>query len=400
MTDQSRAPIDLVAAIDAEVESLGRELAEIELLVGQARTEATRHEQKRAVVAEKFAGATSSSRADPSELADLNDQVVRLTRRAAVMEAQADVLEGKATTLLRYRDGLASVREHVAALTGRLAVPGEYPAGVPVGVGGQSGVDPDEMADWTPTAIKRLMQAAQEDLRRDISRAMHDGPAQSLTNIVLQAQILERLFESDRDAARTELQELVAMVQRTLEATKTFIFDVRPMVLDDLGLVPTLRRVARDRSRRAHLPVDFDSLGADRRLSMELETAVFRIVDEAVAAYAELHAGRIGIGLDWGERELGVAVEAASAARPEPVAVLPGPSADLPPALAAFLEDRRAKPPEEVRIGLPADIRREIADRAAAVGGHIIAPGDGPVLRFSVPLPPPPVEDTEGGEAG
>ena len=74
------------------------------------------------------------------------------------------------------------------------------------------------------------------------------------------------------------------MVQRTLEATKTFIFDVRPMVLDDLGLVPTLRRVARDRSRRAQVPVEFDSLGTDRRLPMELESAVFRIVDESVAA--------------------------------------------------------------------------------------------------------------------
>ena len=256
------------------------------------------------------------------------------------------------------------------------------------------------MADWTPTAIKRLMQAAQEDLRRDISRAMHDGPAQSLTNIVLQAQILERLFESDRDAARTELQELVAMVQRTLEATKTFIFDVRPMVLDDLGLVPTLRRVARDRSRRAHLPVDFDSLGADRRLSMELETAVFRMVDEAVAAYAELHAGRIGIGLDWGERgarggRRGGFSGATGARRRPPRPIR------RPPACARGLpRGSPRQPPEEVRIGLPADIRREIADRAAAVGGHIIAPGDGPVLRFSVPLPPPPVDDTEGGEAG
>ena len=75
------------------------------------------------------------------------------------------------------------------------------------------------------------------------------------------------------------------MVQQTLEATKTFIFDVRPMVLDDLGLVPTLRRAARERGRRAGVEVAFDSLGPDRRLPMDLESGLFRMIDEAMAAY-------------------------------------------------------------------------------------------------------------------
>ena len=134
--------------------------------------------------------------------------------------------------------------------------------------------------------VGRVILAAQEDLRRDIARAMHDGPAQSLTNIVLQAQIVERLLERDPSAAAAEVRELTAMVQRTLEATKAFIFDVRPMVLDDLGLVPTLRRVARDRSRRAGVPVEFESLGTDRRLPMELESAIFRIAAATSVSYA------------------------------------------------------------------------------------------------------------------
>ena len=98
-----------------------------------------------------------------------------------------------------------------------------------------------------PTAVSRIVLSAQEDLRREIAKAMHDGPAQSLTNIVLQAQIVERLMATDTARARTEVGLLIAMVQQTLDATKSFIFDVRPMVLDDLGLVPTLRRSARDR---------------------------------------------------------------------------------------------------------------------------------------------------------
>ena len=141
--------------------------------------------------------------------------------------------------------------------------------------------------------MSRLLLDAQEDLRREIARAMHDGPAQSLTNIVLQAQIVERLVATDPARAGDEVRQLVAMVQQTLEATKTFIFDVRPMVLDDLGLVPTLRRAARERGRRAGVPVDFDSLGPERRLPMDLESGLFRILDEAMAAYLSARAERV-----------------------------------------------------------------------------------------------------------
>ncbi len=81
------------------------------------------------------------------------------------------------------------------------------------------------------------------------------------------------------------------MVQQTLDATKSFIFDVRPMVLDDLGLLPTLRRAARERGRRVGIPVEFDSMGQDRRLSMDLESGLFRMVDEALSAYLGLASG-------------------------------------------------------------------------------------------------------------
>ena len=102
-----------------------------------------------------------------------------------------------------------------------------------------------------PPGVSRMILTAQEDMRREIARQMHDGPAQSLTNIVLQAQIVDRLMTKAPDNAHAEVHQLIAMVQRTLDATKTFIFDVRPMVLDDLGLVPTLRRTASERSRRS-----------------------------------------------------------------------------------------------------------------------------------------------------
>jgi hypothetical protein len=235
-----------------------------------------------------------------------------------------------------------------------------------------------------------VILAAQEDLRRDIARAIHDGPAQSLTNIVLQAQIVERLLERDPAAARAEVQELIAMVQRTLEATKAFIFDVRPMVLDDLGLVPTLRRVARDRSRRAGVPVEFESLGSDRRLPMELESSIFRIADESVACLAGGHPEKVVLTLDWAE-ELEVAVRAIYPASSE---VAPEePRADMPAALRAMVDESRARAAAHGSVAvLTTAIRREIDERAAAAGGRVEFAGDGRGVTARFPLPAAPAD--------
>jgi two-component system sensor histidine kinase DegS len=387
MTDASTtppgagAPTTLAETLDRELEGLARELTEIEMLVGQSRTEAGRHEQKRVQAAERLAGLGVGT--PPADLAEANAQLVTLTRRAAVMEAQLDVLAGKQKTLERYRDGLARVREAVGASMADApgTVAGDAEAH-DVASSGSSAV-----ASAAP-GVGRVILAAQEDLRRDIARAMHDGPAQSLTNIVLQAQIVERLLERDPAAAAAEVRELTAMVQRTLEATKAFIFDVRPMVLDDLGLVPTLRRVARDRSRRAGLPVEFESLGTDRRLPMELESAIFRVADESVAALVGGQPEKVVLTLDWGE-ELEVAVRAVYPASSE-VAV-EEPRADMPAALRAMVDESRARAAAHGLIAvLTPTIRREIDERAAAAGGRAEFGDDGRGVTARFPLPAAP----------
>jgi signal transduction histidine kinase len=213
---------------------------------------------------------------------------------------------------------------------------------------------------------------------------MHDGPAQSLANIVLQAQIVDRIIERDPSAGRAEVRELVAMVQRTLEATKSFIFDLRPMVLDDLGIVPTLRRAAGDRSRRAKVPIAFESLGADRRLPMDLESAVFRVAEEALAGLAGGGSERVVLTLDWRDSELAVTVEAV---HPAPVQEAePGP--EVPEALRAMIGERRAKAAaRKAGGGLSTAVRQEIRERAAAAGGQVEIGADGRSLTARFPLP-------------
>jgi two-component system sensor histidine kinase DegS len=369
----------------AELEGLERELAEIGLLVTQARTEAGRQETRRAQGAEKLA----ASKGDANEAAELATQLVTLTKRASVMEAQVEVLEGKQRALTRYRDALAG---YAAAL--RTLADGVGETWMPVGAAKPATegdtVSAEADAAALPPAISRVVLAAQEDLRREIARSMHDGPAQSLTNIVLQAQIVDRLLDRDPAAAKPELALLVGMVQQTLEATKSFIFDVRPMVLDDLGLVPTLRRTARERGRRAGLAVGFDSVGMDRRLGVDTESALFRIVDEALAAFIEREPERIAVGLDWGERlRVEVSASRASIAAELEEAAAPAPGADVPPALAAMIEDRRARARASAPgpVQLPATTWREIQGRARTIGATAELLDDGGRLVIETPLP-------------
>jgi two-component system, NarL family, sensor histidine kinase DegS len=388
-TDPATRPATGVEALSARLAddllTLDKELGEIDLLVSQAKTEAGRHETRREAAAGKLAGL--SEHADQKERLEQSTALIGLTQRAALMQTQVEVLDGKRRVLARYRDAIA---EYLLALEG-----------VDPSKAGGAG-DPDAPMD---PAVARLLMGAQEDLRREIARQMHDGPAQSLTNIVLQAQIVERLVGSDPERAASEVGQLVGMVQQTLDATKTFIFDVRPMVLDDLGLVPTLRRATRERSRRADVPVDFESMGQDRRLPMDLESGLFRMLDEGLAAYLAAEPDAVTLKLDWSDRLIADMV--ATRVMPEPEAPpeidIPSHEAEqaMPPALAALVEERRraqqAAADAAVRASvviMPPSTWREIQDRAASVGVQAALLADGGRLYLVADLPM--VESAEG----
>ena len=352
-----------------EVDLLSREIGEIEVLVNQARTEASRHEQKRAQAAEKGRGSSKDAEAGGEEA----DQLITLTKRSAIMEAQVDILEGKLKILSRFRE---SLRRYSSELD-RASMGGAMP---------QHTADKLDTSTPLPPAVSRLVLAAQEDMRREIARAMHDGPAQSLTNIVLQAQIVERLLDRDPSQAKNEIGQLIGMVQHTLDATKTFIFDVRPMVLDDLGLVPTLRRVARDRGRRSQIPIEFESYGSDRRLPMDVESALFRLIDETVTGFLSCHPDRVSIRFEWASDK----TEARISAKREDAEVVEEPEVEeaqppdkrgkhaereIPEALKAMMEETRAaKVTRAARantthpLALPPNTWREVQQRADTIG--------------------------------
>lgn len=153
----------------------------------------------------------------------------------------------------------------------------------------------------TRTLIGERVIRAQEDERRRVAREIHDGPAQSLAHLVLRAELCERLLAVGRAEVQTELTRLKDLVKECLRELRKIIFNLRPMALDDLGLVPTLRRYLEDLHHANQAPVHFSVRGSERRLAAPLETALFRTVQEAVTnAHKHAQAKTIQVTLEYG----------------------------------------------------------------------------------------------------
>jgi two-component system sensor histidine kinase DegS len=131
-----------------------------------------------------------------------------------------------------------------------------------------------------------------------------------MANVVLQSEISERLFDVDAQKSRGELASLRQMVNKTLQELRGFIFELRPMILDDLGLVPTLRRYVQTLIDKHGVRIDFSSTGRDRRLPSDDEVAIFRLIqDSLVERIDKAQAKDIVLGLQWKEDTLDVLLQ-------------------------------------------------------------------------------------------
>jgi len=123
---------------------------------------------------------------------------------------------------------------------------------------------------------------AQEEERKRMAREIHDGPAQSLANLVLRTEIAERmLMKQEFQLVQEELMELKSQVRSGLEEIRKIIFNLRPMALDDLGLVPTLRKFVQDFEEKTKIRAVFETAGRELRMPSAMEAAIYRLVQEA-----------------------------------------------------------------------------------------------------------------------
>lgn len=153
---------------------------------------------------------------------------------------------------------------------------------------------------------------AQEEERKRLSREIHDGPAQMMANVLLRSDLIDRTFrEKGPELAFQEITALKEMVRDALTEVRRIIYDLRPMALDDLGLVPTLKKyidTTEDYNKGTRM--NFQSTGKEVRLPSNYETAIFRLVQEAITnAIRHGKASEIDVDVEWLEQQVSIIVK-------------------------------------------------------------------------------------------
>jgi signal transduction histidine kinase len=128
-------------------------------------------------------------------------------------------------------------------------------------------------------ALRRIVDA-QELERRRLARELHDETGQALSSILLGLKALEEKVESD--AARGAVSDVRELVVATLRDVRRLAVELRPKVLDDFGLVPALERLTEGFGAQTGIGIRFESGLAAERLPAEVETALYRIVQESL----------------------------------------------------------------------------------------------------------------------
>jgi signal transduction histidine kinase len=128
-------------------------------------------------------------------------------------------------------------------------------------------------------SLRRVVEG-QELERRRLARELHDETGQALTSILLGLKALEE--RSKDPASRAATEELRELVVSTLQDVRRLAVELRPSALDDFGLVAALERLAESFAEQTGISVDFQTALADERLPEEVETALYRIVQESL----------------------------------------------------------------------------------------------------------------------
>lgn len=134
-----------------------------------------------------------------------------------------------------------------------------------------------------------IFQAVEVERLR-IARELHDGPARILADLVLKAEILDRMAKRTPEALPAELDDFKRLVRQAVADMRRFMFDLRPDSLDELGLVPTMRRFGGEYHDRTGILCNLIVEGEELPIGPELSDALFRIIQEALANTAK-HAG-------------------------------------------------------------------------------------------------------------
>ena len=275
--------------LQTELEETQRALREITLMIEQSQGELSKLSQRNAAITTHLQQVQNQlDRMPPQEIRTAYDSALDAQQRLFVMRGQLEKLQSEKSHLERFKSTLEQARGSL--MSGSASASGS---------GAKS-----------PLASVEMLVNAQETERQRLSRQMHDGPAQALSNFILQTEIAMRLMDVDAGQARDELNNLKTSAMGTFQKVRNFIFELRPMMLDDLGLVPTVRRYAEAFKEQTGLDISVMITGNERRLEPYLEVMIFRAIQELLGnAARHSQATLVKIMLDLGEERVRVSVD-------------------------------------------------------------------------------------------
>ena len=242
----------------SELDETQRALRETTLMIEQSQGEITKLMQRNTAITSHLQQVQNQIEDMPvEEIRMAYDSALDAQQRLFVMRGQLEKLQSDKIHYDRYQIALEKLIS-----------------------GGTNGSAKESGPGTGPLSNVEMLVDAQEAERQRLSRQMHDGPAQALSNFILQAEIAMRLMDIDPSKAHEELSNLKASAMGTFQKVRNFIFELRPMMLDDLGLIPTIRRYCDMVNEQAELDVNVSVSGSERRLESYLEVMVFRAIQE------------------------------------------------------------------------------------------------------------------------
>jgi two-component system sensor histidine kinase DegS len=273
-----------------ELEQVSTGLREIGLLVEQSQGEVDKLAQRNATITSHLHQIQAQFEVIPrDDIRSAYEQAQDTQQRLFTMRGQLEKLQSDQTNLMRYETYL----KRTLSL---------FEVGVTT-----TSVRPQR--DVNESIIQRVIEA-QENERRKISRLIHDGPAQALANFILQTEIAMRLFDIEPDQARTELNNLKDAATSTFSQVRDFIFDLRPMMLDDLGLIPTIRRYVEAYKEKTGLDIGLTITGSERRLESHIEVICFRALQEILGNIRDhAQATQVKVSVFLEENEVRISTE-------------------------------------------------------------------------------------------
>lgn len=275
----------------AELEDAQRSLRETTLMIEQSEGEIAKLMQRNTAITSHLQQVQSQIGELPiEEIRMAYDSALDAQQRLFVMRGQLEKLQAEKSHYDRYIHALKN-------LTNGAAGAGE-------GQGNTS------VSGTGPLSNVEMLVNAQESERQRLSRQMHDGPAQALSNFILQTEIAMRLFDVDPSKAKEEMGNLKNSAMSTFQKVRNFIFELRPMMLDDLGLMPTIRRYCDAFNEHGGNEVNVTLTGNERRLESYLEVMVFRAIQELLGnAARHSQATQIKLSVDLADDLIRVAIE-------------------------------------------------------------------------------------------